>query len=189
MDPAPSFPYFSPVHSVTLLIQERKTMRAWLISVSFQSQENWGECSRFCQSLGIEDRLESRDCCVPSCHSRVSWLFLWIRNLKLYLLTVNFPCDFYLLYFVLLGIEKEKSCGEALIHYLHLELPLPIFKAALAISGFRICLVIKGCETIQNESRSRNLLGLRHRVHKFQFVPTSQADSSTWQNMTLASQI
>lgn len=61
MDPAPSFPCFSPVHSVTLLVQKRKTTRARLVSVSFQSQENWGERSRFCQSLGTEDRVESRD--------------------------------------------------------------------------------------------------------------------------------
>lgn len=58
------------------------------------------------------------------------------------------------IYFILSGIEKEKSDGEAFIHYLHLEEPLPIFKAALGISGFHICLVIKGCEMIQDESRS-----------------------------------
>lgn len=63
MDPAPSFPCFSLVHSVTLLVQKRKTMRADCVSVFFsKSRRNWGEKrSRFCQSLGTEDRVESRD--------------------------------------------------------------------------------------------------------------------------------
>lgn len=43
--------------------------------------------------------------------------------------------------------------GKAFIH--HLEVPLPIFKVALAISGFHTCLVIEGYEMIQNESRSK----------------------------------
>ena len=59
-------------------------------------------------------------------------------EVTVWVLIVNFPCDFYLLYFILLGIEKEKSCREDFIHCLHLEVPLHIFKAALAVSGFHI---------------------------------------------------
>lgn len=78
-------------------------------------------------------------CAIP-CHSKIFCIFLWMPNLKIIVLVADSksPLWFYLLSFILLGIEKEKVHGEALIHSLYLEVPLHIFKAAFAISGFHV---------------------------------------------------
>lgn len=155
MDPAPSFPCFSLVHSVTLLVQKRKTMRARLVSVSFQSRRTGGERLRFCQSLGTEDRVESRDAVPPLATPKIFWLFLWMWTSSLYLLTVQISLWFLSTLFYLLGIEKRNPMGSFHPPSTSRSPPCPFLKWHWPSLGFHTCLVIEGYEMIQNESRSK----------------------------------
>lgn len=125
------------MHFLILLIQKRKGIRAWLTSVSFQIQEHQGECSGFCQFLGVKDRVGS---CATLCHSKtIICVFLWMSYLKFIVLVADskFPLRSYLLSFTLLGIEKEKLCREALTHYLYPKMPLQAFWDTGSIPAFR----------------------------------------------------
>ena len=64
------------------------------------------------------------------CHS-VSFqnvcIFHWLPNVKFIMLAVDSKSPLWFIS-LLLGTGKDKCCGEALIHYLYLEVPLRIFK-------------------------------------------------------------
>lgn len=101
----------------------------------------------------------------------------------------RFPLGSYLLSFTLLGIEKDKLCGEALIYYLYPKVPLHAFKPVFAISSFQIWLVPMPMKQYKARADPKCLLGPRHSVYKPRDGPTRQAISLILKTMTLKSEI